>query len=284
VLCRGSGHRLNQLADQFPHLPRTKAHLIKGLLERKRTRDQEQAFVIEGTSPVIELLRQQSPGLVLIALSRRFVEKQPRDLLRLFLSSHAPVYELDDYLFERLSDVESTQGILAVVRRPVWAERAIWNQPNVFGLFGDQIQDPGNVGTLIRIAAAFGVSALWLTRDSADVFSPKIIRATAGAVLRLPIFHCLGPEVFSEHACTLLAAETSSSRSISLRDIRSIPRRAVLAVGNESRGLAKATFDAATVRFHIPIEKEVESLNVAAAAAISLFYLSGLPRDPATVS
>lgn len=268
------------MADQFPHLPRTKAHLIKGLLERKRARDQEQAFVIEGACPIVELLRQQSPALALIALSRRFAEKQPSDVLRLLLHSHAPVYELDDHLFERLSDVESTQGILAVVRKPLWSERAIWDQPDVFGLFGDQIQDPGNVGTLIRIAAAFGVSALWLTRGSADVFSPKIIRATAGAVLRLPIFHCLGPEVFPEHECTLLAAATSSSGAISLRDIRSIPRRAILAVGNESRGLAKATLDAAALRFHIPIEKEVESLNVAAAAAISLFVLSGLPREP----
>jgi TrmH family RNA methyltransferase len=268
------------LADQFPHLPRTKAHLIKGLLERKRTRDQEQAFVIEGIRTVLELLRQQSPDLVLIALSRGFVEKQPRDVLRLLLHSHAPVYELDAHLFERLSDVESTQGILAVVRKPLWAERAIWDQPQVFGLFGDQIQDPGNVGTLIRIAAAFGVSALWLTRDSADVFNPKIIRATAGAVFRLPIFHCLGPEVFSQHKCILLAAETSLSGSVPIRDIRSIPTRAVLAVGNESRGLAKATLDAATLRFHIPIEKEVESFNVAAAAAISLFYLSELPREP----
>jgi RNA methyltransferase, TrmH family len=268
------------LTDRFPHLPRTKATLIKALLEQKRTRDHEQAFVIEGARLVIELLRKQSPALTLIALSRGFILKQSRDVERLLLHSHAPVCELEDMLFERLSHVESSQGILAVVRKPLWAERAIWDQPHVFGLFGDQLQDPSNVGTLIRIAAALGVDGLWLTRDSADVFNPKIVRATAGAVLSLPIFHCLDPQLFSQHQCALLAARTSPSGSVPIRDIRSIPARAVVAVGNESRGLAKATLDTAALHFHIPIKKEVESLNVATAAAISLFYLRGLPREP----
>ena len=268
------------MTERFPHLPRTKATLIKALLERKRTRDHEQAFVIEGARLVVELLRKQSPALTLIALSRGFILKQSRDVERLLVHSHAPVWELEDTLFERLSHVESSQGILAVVRKPLWAERAIWDQPHIFGLFGDQLQDPGNVGTLIRIAAALGVDALWLTRDSADVFNPKIVRATAGAVLSLPIFHCLDPQLFSQHQCALLAARSSPSGSVPIRDIRSIPARAVVAVGNESRGLAKATLDTAALHFHIPIQKEVESLNVATAAAISLFYLSGLPREP----
>jgi RNA methyltransferase, TrmH family len=268
------------LADQFPHLPRAKAILIKGLLDRKRTRDHEQAFVIEGARLVIELLRKQSPALTLIALSHGFLLKQSGDVVRLLRHSHAPVYELDGPLFERLSDVESSQGILAIVQKPLWKERAVFDQRHVFGLFGDQVQDPGNVGTLIRIAAALDVDALWLTRDSADVFNPKIVRASAGAVLELPIFHCLDPKLFAQHQCALLASEISSSGSLSIRDIRNIPARAVVAVGNESRGLAKATLDMAALRFHIPIQQEVESLNVAAAAAISLFYLSGLPREP----
>jgi len=268
------------LAERFPHLPRTKAILIKGLLERKRTRDQEQAFVIEGVRPIVDLLRRQSPLLALIALSRGFRLRQPRDVLGLCLRSHAPVYELEDPLFERLSEVESTQGIMAIVQKPLWAERAILDRPHVFGLFGHQIQNPGNVGSLIRIAAAFGVDALWLTPESADVFSPKVVRATAGTVLTLPIFHCLGPELFSQHHCTLFAAETSTSESMPIQEIRSLPARVVVAVGNESRGLAKAIVDGAALRFHIPIQKDVESLNVATAAAIAIFHLNALPREP----
>jgi RNA methyltransferase, TrmH family len=268
------------LAERFPHLPRNKANLIKGLLERKRTRDREQAFVIEGARPIVDLLRGQSPLLTLIGLSRGFVVRLPHDVAGLFLRSHAPVYELEDHLFERLSEVESTQGIMAVVRKPLWAERTLLDRPRVFGLLGDKIQDPGNVGSLIRIAAALGVDALWLTPDSADVFSPKVVRATAGTVLTLPIFHCLGPELFSQHRCALLAAETSAPGSIPIQEVRSVPARAVVAVGNESRGLGRAFTDIAALRFHIPIQKDVESLNVAAAAAIAIFHLKELPRQP----
>jgi TrmH family RNA methyltransferase len=268
------------LAERFSHLPRNKATLIKGLLERKRTRDQEQAFVMEGARPIVELLRRNNPLLSLIVLSRSFLLRQPRDVLKSLLRSHAPVYELEDALFERLSEVESTQGVLAIVQKPLWAERAIFEQPRVFGLFGDQIQDPGNVGSLIRVAAALGVDALWLTPDSADVFNPKVVRATAGAVLTVPIFHCLDPELFLQHGCALLAAETSASGSVPIQEIRRIPPRMVVAVGNETRGLGKAIIDIAALRFHIPVQKDVDSLNVAAAAAIAVFHLNGLPREP----
>ncbi|MEX5216452.1 MAG: TrmH family RNA methyltransferase [Nitrospiraceae bacterium] len=268
------------MADHFPHLPRAKAGLIRDLCERKRTRDHEQAFVVEGVHPVVELLRKQSPAVSLIATSCDFLRKQPADVVRVLLRSHAPVYEVNDASFDRLSDVESAQGILAIVKKPVWSERAVFHQPQIFGLFGEHIQDPGNVGTLIRLAVALGISGLWLTRDSADVFNPKVVRATAGAVLSLPIFHCSDSEHFDQHQCAVLASESPSSESMPIREIHSIPARTIVAVGNESRGLAKRTLDSAALRVHIPLQGNVDSLNVAVAAAIILFHLSGLPREP----
>ncbi len=235
---------------------------------------------MEGARPVVELLRTRSPAVSLIATSYGFLQKQPSDILSLLLHSYAPVYGLNDTSFDRLSDVESPQGILAIVRKPVWSEPAIFHRSQVFGLFGEQIQDPGNVGTLIRLAVALDISALWLTGDSADVFSPKVVRATAGAVMSMPIFHCAGPEHFGQHQCAVLASEAPAPRSMPIRQIRTIPARAVVAVGNESRGLAKSTLELAAMRFHIPLHGDVESLNVAVAAAIALFHLSGLPREP----
>lgn len=271
------------MADQFPHLPRAKAGLIRELFERKRARDHEQAFVIEGVRPVVELLRRQSPAVSLIVASCSFLRKQPSDIVSLLRHSHAPVYELDAAFFDRLSEVETAQGILAIVGKPVWNEQAIFHQPQVFGLFGEEIQDPGNVGTIIRLGVALGINALWLTRGSADIFSPKIVRATAGAVLTMPIFHCLDSKHFSRHLCAILAAEASTSKSVPIRQIHAIPARAVVAVGNESRGLAKSTLESAAMRFHIPLHGEVESLNVAMAAAIALFHFSGLPREPCLI-
>ena len=105
-------------------------------------------------------------------------------------------------------------------------------------------------------------------------------RATAGAVLSLPIFHCSRSDHFDQHQCAVLASESPSSESMPIREIRSIPARTVVAVGNESRGLAKRTLDSAALRVHIPLQGNVDSLNVAVAAAIVLFHLSGLPREP----
>lgn len=252
--------------------------MIRSLFERKRSRDSEAAFVLEGAHPILALLRNRSPALSLVVLSPAFISKQPADVIEIFRAAQVPVYELGDARFARLSNLESSQGIMAVVRKPVWSEEAILGRARVFGLFGEHLQDPSNVGALIRLAGALGLDAMWLTSDSADIYGPKVVRATAGAILSFPIFCCEGPQLFSERRCAVYAAVASSTGSVPIRAIQSIPSRTIVAVGNESRGLTMTTRDLAASAFHIPIEKPIESLNVATAAAISLFYLGGLPR------
>lgn len=252
--------------------------MIRSLLERKRSRDSEASFILEGAHPVIGLLRNQSPAISLVLLSPAFVSKQPADVMELFRAAPVPVYELGDARFARLSSLESSQGIMAVVRKPVWSEETILGRARLLGLFGEHLQDPTNVGALIRLAGALGLDAMWLTKDSADIYGPKVVRATAGTILSFPIFSCEEPQLFVERRCAVYAAVASSNGSVPIRTIQSIPSRTIVAVGNESRGLTGTTRDLAATSFHIPVEKSVESLNVATAAAISLFYLSGLPR------
>lgn len=267
------------MADPFPHLPRTKASLIGELLQRKRTREREQAFILEGARPVLEVLLNKSPDASCIVLTPSFFKRQTSAHREVIRRSYAPVYQVSENTFDDLSNVETGQGILAVVRKPVWQERAIFAQPRLFGVFGEQLQDPANVGTIIRTAAALRVSALWLTPDSADIFNPKVVRATAGSLMTLPIFHCLTPQVFADHECSLVAAESSPSGTIPIRQVQAIPRRTILAVGNESRGLSQSTIDKAAMRIHIPLDVEVESLNVATATAILIFHLGNVPRQ-----
>lgn len=189
------------------------------------------------------------------------------------------MYQVSEQTFDRLSNVETGQGILAVVRKPVWREAAVFAQAELFGVFGEQLQDPANVGTIIRTASALRVGALWLTPDSADIFSPKVVRATAGSLMTLPIFHCLTPHIFADHECSIVAAEPSRNGTVPIQQVRQIPRRAILALGNESRGLAQSTIDQAAMRIHIPVNNEVESLNVATAAAILIYHLRNIPHE-----
>ncbi len=152
--------------------------------------------------------------------------------------SAAPVYVCKDMIFNQLSDLTTSPGILAVVQQPVWDQETVFKRPRVLGFYGECLQDPANVGAIIRTAVAFGMDALWLSTDSADVFNPKVVRATAGALLRLPVFSVRGVSEFRKRRCTILASEPPGNTSRPIRDITRLPSRAVIALGNESRGLS----------------------------------------------
>ena len=176
--------------------------------------------------------------------------------------------------------MEMPQGIVAVVRQPRWDEAQLLGRTNVLGIYGDRLQDPANVGAIIRTAAALNLSGVWLSADSADHFSPKVVRATAG--------HHPEPSGLSDAGLShrsLVTNVKSIRRSwrqadrVPLRNLRTRPSRLLIAVGNEGAGLDPAIVQASRVRFTIPLAEGVESLNVAATAAISAFYFSGLRLD-----
>jgi TrmH family RNA methyltransferase len=177
-----------------------------------------------------------------------------------------------------LSDLDAPQGILAVVRQPTWDEGNILRQPTVLGIFGEQLQDPANVGAIIRTAAALNASALWLTPESADVYHPKVVRATSGVLLALPIFAAKDVSGLIRQGCQIFTAEVTEDGTVPIDEIHQVPRKLVLAVGNESRGLSAQIRRQATTRFTIPLSRDVESLNVAATVAIATFYFSRLPK------
>jgi len=186
-----------------------------------------------------------------------------------------------DPAFEKLTDVEMPQGILAVVQQPQWDEAQVLGQSRVLGVYGDRLQDPANVGAIIRTAAALNLSAVWLSHDSADHFSPKVVRATAGTLLALPIFRTTDLRTVTLSECRIYSAVLSSTDRVPIREIRTVPSRLLVAVGNEGAGLSSEIMKASQIRFSIPLAEGVESLNVAATVAISAFYFSGLPIDSA---
>ncbi len=256
-----------------------KVRLIRDLLTDKRTRDRERTFVLEGAKPVQELLDANAAALQAVVVTETWLKKQDQRERERLERGRTPAYLCRDAVFERLSGVRTSPGILALVRHPSWDQEAVFQRPNMFGLYGDCLQDPANVGTIIRTAAGFGLDALWLSSDSVDVFNPKVVRATAGGILALPVFYVTDVGLFDRQRCSLLAAEPPGRGTRALRDITSLPARAILALGNESRGLSDTTLKRASLRFHIPVGPAVESLNLGASAAIAMFYLSGLPRE-----
>lgn len=261
-------------------LTRSQGTLIRRLLRERNVRSQEGAFVVEGTKSCLDLINRHAGSLRSLVLCPRYLrtetdaERQVRSQLR------ASQFVCADREFEKLTDVERPQGVLAVVRRPRWDEAQVLNQTKVLGIYGDRIQDPANVGAIIRTAAALGLSGVWLSADCADPFGPKVVRAAAGSVLNVPIFWGREIQSFSSYRCEIYSAVLPSADIVSIRDIQKIPNRLVFALGNEGAGLASDIVAASPVKFSIPLANGVESLNVAATAAIAAFYFRGLRLHP----
>jgi RNA methyltransferase, TrmH family len=261
-----------------PLLTSSQREHIRELLLDRRVRAQDGAFVVEGAHAVRDLLARYPEQILRIVTSPGYLarEKQSDRLVRLAFSTLQ--YSCPDLQFSKLSDLETSQGILAVVRQPTWDEGKVLRQSTVLGIFGEKLQDPANVGAIVRTAAAFNASALWLTPESVDVYHPKVVRATSGAVLAIPIFVARDVSALIRQGCQIFAAEVTGDGASAINEIQQVPRKLILAVGNEGHGLSVQIRRQATARFTIPLSRGVESLNVAATVAIAIFYFSRLPK------
>ncbi len=262
-----------------PPLTRAQIARIRTLYKDKAAREAEGTFLMEGAKVVLEVLARQANLVHSVVVTPGYLRRERLHERRLRTAGSAPSYSCPDHTFATLSGLDSPQGILAVVRRPSWNEAEVFARTKLLGLFGEHLQDPANVGAIIRTASALGAGALWLTPESADIYNPKVVRATSGAVLSLPVFIAADTAPFLRHGCTIFAAEAGGRGTVAINSIRAVPRRLILVLGNESRGLSERTVKQASCRFTIPLSRRVESLNVAATAAITLYYFRGLPEQ-----
>jgi TrmH family RNA methyltransferase len=190
------------------------------------------------------------------------------------LPPHARLLQVSDRLFDSIADTQTPQGIAALLRpKPASFDaftRPSSGHPLVVVLVG--VQDPGNAGTIIRTAEAFGASGVMLTAGSAHPWAPKAIRASAGSVLRLPIVHGLAPAValaqlrmagFNTYAATLAGASLPSEVDLTAP--------IALLIGNEGAGLPPEVERSAEATLRIPLAASVNSLNAAMAATVLLY-------------
>jgi len=183
-----------------------------------------------------------------------------------------PILQLSDSVLESLSDTTSTQGIIVIAERPFPAVDHMFEgqAPLILGL--DRIQDPGNLGTLVRTAEAAGVSGLFAFAGSADAFSPKTLRSAMGSAFRLPILPDVSGLGVIEtcHARGLKAVVATGEADLCHFDY-DWRQPTLLILGNEGRGASDEIMNACDHRVRIPLHVPVESLNVAAAGAAILF-------------
>jgi len=266
------------VSSLIPTLTRAQIAHLKKLFRDKQARQTNGTFIVEGAKSVRDLLRSFSGHVHTVVTTPTYRIREAESDRELRESVSVRHMNCPEPAFASLSDVEAPQGILAVVQRPVWDEGGVVTASPLFGVFGERIQDPLNVGTIIRTAAALGVSALWLTPDSADPFHPKVVRATGGALLSFPIFQVPDVTGLVRAGCAIIAAEAHGPATVPLDSITSIPVRSILAVGNEGNGLSTQLRDVASHLMTIPLGRGIDSLNVAATVAIATYHLMHLPK------
>ncbi len=191
-------------------------------------RAQDGAFVVEGAHAVRDLLTRYPGHILTIVTAYGYLPKERQADRLARLASTTQQYYCPDHQFSKLSDLDAPQGILAVVRQPTWDEEKVLRQPTVLGIYGEHLQDPTNVGAIIRTAAALNASALWLTPESADVYHPKVVRATSGMLLALPIFAAKDVSGLIRQGCQIFAAEVTGDGAVPIDEIHQVPRKLVL--------------------------------------------------------
>lgn len=193
--------------------------------------------------------------------------EQGNEIAALLKKLHGvPRAHLDEKLFAELSELKTPGGVLALIAQP---QPEISAARSHFALLLEGIQDPGNLGSLLRSAAAAGCDAAFLSEGCADAWSPKVLRAGMGGHFALNIHEAVDlPAVAADFGGAVLAASLAAGAALYDCDLRG---KLAFALGNEGAGLSEAMLAAASRRIIVPMPGKIESLNVAAAGAVCLF-------------
>jgi TrmH family RNA methyltransferase len=188
------------------------------------------------------------------------------------LPAEAESVQVPDRLFEQVAQTQNPQGIAALVELPPPNLDAILGGQNLLLLVACGVQDPGNLGTLLRSAAAFGASALFTLQETVCPFNPKVVRSSAGAIFRLPVLAGLAPKELLDRLraarVRIIAADRHSPSPLHEADLRG---SLAILVGREASGLPPEIALEASQRLSIPIRPGMDSVNVATAASVFLY-------------
>lgn len=241
-------------------------------LRRRKAREREALFVVEGIRAVEELLASPVDVVGLLAAPQLGESTRGAALLETARRQGRTITEVSEKEFRSAAETESPQGVLAVARVPDRSLEMLSGVTPLRMLVLDAVQDPGNVGTIVRTAAALGVQATIALPGTVDVWNAKVVRSAMGAHFRHPALHTTWDDLraflFRERVPLWGAAAGAQPPPPD-----GLPPRLALAVGNEGAGLTPAVREATERLVGVPLAPGSESLNVAVATGILLFQL-----------
>ena len=226
-------------------------------LSHKKQRDTDRVFVAEGPKLVEELLSGNSvvPKEIFATSEWAATHSKYKDLISV----------IDDISLARISSLSTPNQVLAIFHQPVF--QSAFQPGNETVLLLDSIQDPGNLGTIIRTADWFGINHIFCSPETADQFNPKVVQSTMGSISRVQVHYTNLSSLLDSYPKEPLFAATLDGKDLNQLKI---PTHGFLLVGNESKGVSKELLARASTRIRIPGKGRAESLNASVATAIIL--------------
>ncbi len=246
------------------------------LQKKKKLREEQGLFCLEGLRIFEDALRSAFDLIDQIYVSESFSGSDDwKRIVRGYFSNGEDISKIrvvSDGIFEKICETVTPQGILCVMRMKRYGYSDI---PKEKLLLLENIQDPGNLGTMVRTAEAAGITGIIMSRDTVDIYSPKVTRSTMGSIFRMPFLYCGDIcdtiERLKKDGVTVYGAYLRDGKPYNETEYK-IP--CAILIGNEGNGISDEAISKVSERVYIPMQGEIESLNAAVAAALIMYRAS----------
>lgn len=242
---------------------------LVSLSEKSKERKKEGVFLVEG----IKMFEEAMDDYIQEAyVSESFFSKYSEEK-EIMAKLKKTSYEIvSDEVFRKISDTKTPQGILCIMKQYKYTLEDLLKKENPMFVLLEDIQDPGNLGTIVRTAEGAGVDGIIVTRETVDIYNPKTIRATMGSIYRMPFIYVDSLkdviEILQKNKIFVYAAHLQGKNYYDSFDFK---KGCAFLIGNEGNGLRKETADLADSYLKIPMEGSVESLNAAVATSLLMY-------------
>ena len=231
-------------------------------LGQKKFREQEGLFIAEGPKLVKELLEADAASVNEIYGLKDWMDDNQK------LLNKTVAIEITEIELEKISQLTTPNKVVAIVQQYELGETITTKDQITLAL--DNIQDPGNLGTIIRIADWFGIKQIICSTDSADMYNPKVVQSTMGSIARVKVYYTdLEEWLCSQNGISIYAASLDGENVTTMKKIK----EGIIVFGNESKGISPELLNMSTVKITIPKKGKAESLNVAVAVGIILSHI-----------
>ena len=244
--------------------------IIKNIrkLKDKKYRDLNNEYIVEGIKMIKEAINEEAV-IKLIVVCEENVNDGGIDKKLLYEIAKYECIYVNKKIFSLISDVQNPQGILAVIQKQNSEENIDYKQDVIVVL--DGIQDPGNLGTILRTIDSVGLNQVIVSKETADAYNPKVVRSTMGAIFRVNIIESDNLldtlKNMKKHKYKIMATSLETNNSIYDIDYT----KKVLVIGNEANGVSQDILDYADEKIKIPMLGKTESLNASVATAVILY-------------